>query len=172
MHELTTHHHREANMDSIEKELAEALDKVRIEQSEVERSTPWTTAIYSEFTRIGRAHGFQVYASNGSTDGPGWLYDVVWVEPADYLKRIGLIAECEWNPDPGEIWHDFQKLFVGRADHRVMIFERPRREDVRAMFKEMESEVRKYEQLQTGDRYVLAGFDFQTKKFRFHDFQV
>ena len=52
--------------------------------------------------------------------------------------------------DKGDVWYDFQKLLVARADVRVMIFDAP---DV---FEELRAHVVQVAQM--GDRYVFARY--------------
>ena len=68
-----------------------------------------------------------------------WLYDVCWLQYGDpkfvYLKEAVLIAECQWwgkyseKRNLDEIRDDFQKLLVGRARCRCMIWDDNREQD-------------------------------------------
>ena len=98
----------------------------------------WTKQVMIALCRWGLKKGLSVGAANmedcknleslaekydGSAE-KGWLYDFTCVEydPDSYLKRIFVVAECEWG-DRNAINYDFDKLLAARADVRVMIFD-------------------------------------------------
>ncbi len=84
--------------------------------------------------RWGLRRGYHVYAKGvgrglkrrnpGRVDGE-WLYDVTCLRYGDdeYLKEVPLVVESEWG-DEHEIFDDFEKLLLCRADLRLMIFNR------------------------------------------------
>jgi hypothetical protein len=57
------------------------------------------------------------------------------------------------------IEHDFQKLLLGRAKHRVLIFYSGNVED---RFNQLAEHVRRFARTQAGDRYLLLGLDRHT----------
>jgi len=84
----------------------------------------WTRAVKKSVGGLGISHGWSVCtASLGSPFEREWLYDQTWYfSPSGQLQEIGLLMECEWSSNLTEIQYDFEKLLVGRAPIKVMIF--------------------------------------------------
>ncbi len=109
----------------------------------------WTKEIKTQLCLAGSSQQppLHVCASGvEAADNGEWLYDVCWLrygeavplgEPQagpglDCLTEAVLILECEWSDgglDRGRIRDRFQKLLVGRARVRCMIWEDDREED-------------------------------------------
>ena len=85
------------------------------------------------------------------------MFDVTCLQYDDegYQKRVVLAAECEWNPNEEELWADFEKLLVARAEVRVMIFDGDRWRTDNPVFARY---ICRSKQTQEGDTYLLAGF--------------
>ena len=69
----------------------------------------------------------QPYATGVGDDvaeGNEWLYDVTCLRYDDdgFLTRVALTAECEWGVQ-NQVYYDFEKLLLARADLRVMVFD-------------------------------------------------
>ena len=62
--------------------------------------------------------------SDGVAEGTEWLYDVTGLRYDDdgFLIRVALAAECEWGVQD-DVYYDFEKLLLVRADLRVMVFD-------------------------------------------------
>ena len=108
----------------------------------------WTHDIKSELCSAGQTLGYYVCTSGVTTANHGeWLFDQVWMDwmhiPRQ-LKRIGLVVECEWRMQPDDIFDDFEKLLVARADVRLMIFQAHSGERVNEMFDLLEEEARTF----------------------------
>lgn len=90
-------------------------------------------------------------------DGGEWLFDVscLQYDNEGYLKRVVLAAECEWSLDEDELWGDFEKLLVARAEVRVMIFDGDRWDTNNPGFARY---IGRSDQTQEGDTYLLAGY--------------
>ena len=134
----------------------------------------WTTAIKRRFCQAGEDVGF---ATCGTTSGeagcpcrfPEWLYDVCWLSyrrgdqgtkltdssDLDLLDAAELIVECEWG-NLGDIRDDFQKLLVGRAKVRCMIWDRP--QDAEMIVNWMSESVQRYAHSSPDDFYLLAAY--------------
>lgn len=84
----------------------------------------WTRAVKSIVGGLGISHGWDVCtASLGYPYESEWLYDQTWYfSPEGQLHKIGLLMECEWSSKLTEIQYDFEKLLVGRAPIKVMVF--------------------------------------------------
>ena len=97
----------------------------------------WTCEVKTQLCAAGQRAKLNVCASDvANANHKAWLYDVCWlrygqanlpVEPLvdpwfDNLNEAVLIVESEWG-NLGDIRDDFQKLLVGRALVRCMIYE-------------------------------------------------
>ena len=76
-----------------------------------------------------------------------------------------MLVECEWSLTQDEIFDDFEKLLVARADVRLMIFQARTAQDVHALFARLRAETQGFTQHQSGDYYMLAGYDRATSSF-------
>ena len=82
-----------------------------------------------------------------------WLFDVTCLNyDGDHFEKVFLAAECDWEREKKHILRDFRKLLVARAGLRVMVYK------LRRMpFRCLEERVRRYQDNQPGDTYLLAG---------------
>ena len=95
--------------------------------------TDWTRKIKTELCDDGNLQNLYTCASSVDNAANGeWLYDVCWLRydwaqdndlDLDCLQEAVLIVECEWAQNWEDIRDDFQKLLVGRARVRCMIWE-------------------------------------------------
>ena len=104
----------------------------------------------------------KVYAAGVGEDfahGGEWLYDVSAQQYDDdgYLIRSVLAAECEWGVE-NEIYHDFQKLLIARADLRVMVFDGARSPGYREIFQTLTRYVCRCSHTEAGDAWLLAAW--------------
>ena len=81
-----------------------------------------------------------------------WLYDLTCLiyDGDGYLNHIPLVAECEWG-NQDQVYDDFQKLLLARADVRVMVFDSRQWEPDEDKFAELENYIRKCAHTQLGD---------------------
>ena len=86
----------------------------------------WNHEVKSQLVRLGVDRGYQTCASgvpigSGNTWGE-WLYDVVWLQadPGFLVRAVQMVAEIEWGKR-WEVWEDYQKLHIARADIRVLV---------------------------------------------------
>ena len=98
----------------------------------------WIREIKTQLCLAGVAQQPPLYVCASGVEGAEngeWLYDLCWLRHGgtlDCLNEAVLILECEWaraGADPGRIRDDFQKLLVGRARVRCMIWEDGRGRD-------------------------------------------
>ena len=116
------------------------------------RQQQWTENIKNAVGRLLEQRGYTVYASNC---GGEFLYDLTGIEEkGDYINSIPLILESEWLQE-GQL-HDFRKLIVSRADHRVMVFEVGHNEEKEDIVKPFLQHVRNCRHSMVGDRYLFA----------------
>ena len=136
----------------------------------------WTHAVMSELCNAGQALRYDVCTSGVTqADCNGWLFDQVWLDwisTSRQLKRIGLVVECEWGRTCEQIFHDFEKLLVARADVRLMIFQARNAERVNELFDCMEEEARDFFQSHPGDYYMLVGYDNAESVFLRRQFSI
>lgn len=151
----------------------------------------WTQAVKTELCRIGNAKGLYTCARDvieSQRSHGEWLWDVSWLRyrrrppgaqaladpELDYLNEAVLIVECEWwtykaedRLNLGDIRDDFQKLLVGRAQVRCMIWDDNRREDDRSVVDWLCGMIRACSATGADDfyllvRYTAGGFQFWT----------
>lgn len=151
--------------DPIEEDIKKILEEVAV-KGEVEGwPTPeWTKQIKNRFCELGKEHRFYVCASGCNGE---WLYDVTWLyyDEGYYLLNVPLVMECEWLLSKDEIDHDFQKLLLARAQHRVMIYNQKTKDEVLEKIDNFKEQIIKYTGTCAGDRYFFAGYSWDTSKF-------
>lgn len=114
---------------------------------------------------------FYLYATGVDCAEKEWLYDVSCLEYKDdpedgldrcyhrLLKRIVMVAECEWG-DQGRIFDDFEKLLLARADLRVMLFEGNTLAKLEDRFQPFLRYIAAYRDARIGDTWLLAAFGY------------
>ena len=142
----------------------------------------WTDQVMSALCKWGleKGKGFWVGAKgmkddkglaefareHGGKIGGEWLYDFTCLRYSScgYLKRIPLVAECEWKiqeSNQDEVNEDFEKLMLARADVRLMVFNgNPYRDERKSIpskgLKVFRTYIKKCEHTSTGDTYLFA----------------
>ncbi len=108
--------------------------------------------------QLGKSRGHEVCGGGCLDFGRGeWLYDLVWLKHRDgFVVDVPLILESEWSHHYSDITYDFRKLLVGRAQHRIMVFQQGPHL-VEGVFRRLAEEVRTFSLTQAGDRYLLLG---------------
>lgn len=141
--------------------------------------TPWTTNIKTTLVELGKAKGYKTCASgcSGLSDWGEWMFDVCWLDydwpdsPADrLLKAVPLIAECEWGGLESVV-DDFEKLLVGAADLRLMIFDGFNHADIHRIFGVLRRMADHSSCTREKDQFMLAGYDNDTRRFLFFSFE-
>ncbi len=116
----------------------------------------WTYKIKKLLVRLGGQEKYQTCATKieAATWPTEWLYDVVWLKATEkfLVSDIALVAEIEWGNER-DVWDDFQKLPLARADYRVMIFD-----DKPGLRGRLIKQARKFGKCEPGDRYFLASY--------------
>ncbi len=152
-------------LDEIEQEIRNLLIPIPNNSKESRwTDSEWTKEIMNLLGKLGKENGFYVCGTDCKQYGQGeWLYDLVWLIISDsYLVDVPLILECEWSTNLEDISEDFLKLLVGRAQHRVMIFQKKTLDEVKETISKLESHVIRFKGTQRGDRYLFIGFDWVT----------
>ena len=87
------------------------------------------------------------------------MCDVVWWDSnkGELLRSIPLAAECEWG-NKQNVWDDFQKLLVIRADIRVLIFKCNSRDKASILVEKLNRQIKVFKSSQKGDRYLFASY--------------
>jgi hypothetical protein len=127
----------------------------------------WTRGINTDIAKVGKRHGFLVFASrcDADIDGPEWLYDHHWrmVNAAGDLVRIPLAMEIEWGfgrrTIREKVVEDYLKLVQSRADLKVMVFACG---NVEGMLADLVVMARAFEDRGPEDRFLFAGYDWDT----------
>ena len=134
------------------------------------RDSQWTDGIHKQMAQIGHGYNCQVFASQSrcaTADGPEWLYDHHWRIASEEvaLARIPLVMEIEWGFGAATIFNkiteDFLKLVQARADLRVMVFQG---NDISSITERLIDMAEKFEGSQQGDRWLFAGWGWDTKQ--------
>lgn len=164
-----------AELDQIEQSIARSLDAVletRVANSRSDRE--WTIAVKRTIGDLGLKLGYRVCASDPKRRfEPEWLFDLVWYtyDRQAQLTEIGLIVEIEWAMSYEPIKWDFEKLLVGRADHRVLIFQATSSRTIENYCRRLIREITTFEHSLRGDRYLFAAFDQKTERFVYRGFE-
>ena len=120
----------------------------------------WTRRVINALIQLGIAEG-HAPCPNPEYSWGEWLYDVIWLQVdednIDRVLSVPLVAEVEWG-NQDEIWSDFQKLLVARANVRVMIFN-----DYPGLLEGLRAHVVRV--ARNGDRYLLARYITAEKRF-------
>ncbi len=134
-------------------------------------SKEWSGRVFSTVGKLGQGSGYRVYAQGNppNTDGPSFVYDLCWLkyDAKGYLKRCGLILESEWG-NASQIDDDFQKLLIGRANLKAMVFQRRTTARVKELFAEMTDWIDRFDQASPGEKYLMCGWSFESRDFQFH----
>ena len=165
-------------LNEIEQRVREAIKAAmeRAYQIDPVLSRPWTKEIKQTLTTLGRELGYDVRGvpkpDRRDDFEAEWLWDLSWAEVRNrMLIHLPLIVESEWNSEGDTsfetevLWKDFQKLIVGRAALRVMIFST---RETETCFERLIDATRPASQ--PGDRYLLAAWDNRDKTPRFRSF--
>jgi hypothetical protein len=164
------------SFDQVEECIIETLENTAIflRNNKMFRSTQWTKEIKKRLVELGTRFKYKSSTSTveGCKDGE-WLFDLIWYvnsEALSYTDRrlisLPLVVESEWNLEIEDIKTDFEKLLAARAEHRLMICETPinRKESI---LKCLEDSVQNFSLGYKGDRYLIAIWISDEKKFHF-----
>jgi hypothetical protein len=148
------------------------------------RSKPWTKEIKNKLCELGKEHGkslrnkVEVWTSGceGATYRE-WLFDLVFVEcegswEDQIVKSLPLIAEIEWSMDWREVVLDFNKLVVGNAKFKLMVFEAREKQEIECRFNSLKKCATAFRDRKNGTKFLLALYCFEDKKFHFNSFKV
>lgn len=115
--------------DNLVTEVRAGLDQVYDEANGTWDRPEWTRQVKTAVCEACRTVVEGCYlAAAGVAQPPAdegeWLFDVICLQYDNdrHQKRVVLAAECEWSNKEGELWRDFEKLLVVRAEVRVMIY--------------------------------------------------
>jgi hypothetical protein len=161
------------NFTDIELSIKTILDSI---SKKLEKTSDWptqrelTTRIIDKIGKLGLRKGYQISPNYRNKYWTGWLYDLIWFEYSKegYLINIPLVLECEWSGLYAEIIDDFSKLWVARAQHRIMIFNKKSDNDIYEMINKLQLGIGKFKESQSSDRYLFAGLNWNTGRFLYH----
>jgi hypothetical protein len=131
----------------------------------------WTKRLILGLSGLGHSQRFYVCGRGCRAFGQGeWLYDLVWLklesEKTGDITDVPMILESEWSPWPANIEEDFYKLLIGRAQHRVMIFQQSSAQALDKITERFRQIIRTFSGTRNGDRYLFLGFSGADKKFK------
>jgi hypothetical protein len=151
--------------DEIEKSLIEDAAVMAEWGKEGQEDREWTNQLISKFAERGKLLKYSVCATGHNGE---WLYDLVWLNRQGGTKSpitdIPLILESEWGRR-SLILGDFEKLLVGRARHRVMVFQESSNENVAAITKTLVESAVSCLLTQSADRYLFLGLNYRDYVF-------
>lgn len=160
-------------LDKIEKEIQSHLKIIcRTALKKSLSDKEWTAEILLKIGNLGKSKGYNICASSTSAGfEPEWLFDLTWYKYNDDLNqlKIPLILESEWNKSFTEIKHDFEKLLIARADHRIMIFQ-GKGDSINETISKLIEGVKSFSYSQVGDRYLFVAYNIEIKKFEFQQY--
>ena len=123
--------------------------------------TERTRRVEQLLTKLGKDMGYRVAVKGEGCDWgkSEWMNDVVWADlnEDELIRSIPLAAECEWGTKQ-DVWDDFQKLLVGRAKVRVMIFSANSWDKASSLVEELNRQIERFVSSQKGDRYLFASY--------------
>ena len=127
-----------------------------------------TSRVMKELETLGSRLGWKVKGGSSDTANPHpeFLFDMTWVRlHGQSILDLELVVESEWKPEG--VQYDFQKLMVGRARHRLMIFPQRSRELAWTAINLHITEIQNYRLTQQGDRYLFAVWHNEGAEFEF-----
>lgn len=152
--------------DQIECQVLESLRIVAVDWSKSYPSDEeCTRAVKDAIGIVGEKLGYRIYASRCRFEANGeWLFDMTWLDlRGEDLVGVPLALESEWSPR--EIWDDFEKLLVARADHRVFVYWQPSLSRARTLAEELLEAARSFRSSRPGDRYLFACWVDEVERF-------
>ncbi len=159
-------------MTDLASKIKEALDKLREEPDRRDwRNARWTQEILDAIVKLARDAGQEAYVSRKyktEAHGNEWLYDLTWLEYSTQERRLTravAVLESEWSRSHNDIFYDFQKLLLARADLRVMVFQVYNMDQWHKVVKQFVSEIQDFEQSQANDRYLFSGWSNDLDRF-------
>lgn len=154
---------------SLEAEIKGTLEAMLLRNKTGWTSHTGTTEIKRDLIALGKKKGFSVCASGFANDcETEWLWDLVWyrADPPNHLSEIGLILESEWSYALKDIVFDFEKLLVGKALFKVMVFQ-DFRDNVDELFSRLETGINCFQTGRSGEKYLLACYHNSKDRFEF-----
>lgn len=158
--------------------LCSALDEVATHPDlrDESRRKPWTLEVKTALCRWGVKQGFCACAhgvKDRFRDLPKkkrpryeWLFDVTCLTyRGRYPDRVALVAECEWGGED-EIYDDFEKLLVARAEIRLMVFDADQLPKGNR-FRKFEKYVKRFGRTRREDTYILAAYSEEVSGFEY-----
>ena len=85
-----------------------------------------------------------------------------------YIQRIPFVAECEWG-SKNDVYDDFEKLLLARADLRVMVFKGDLWDSADAAFADLQAYITACQYTTPHDAFLLVawfhGVGFEFRRF-------
>lgn len=117
----------------------------------------WTFYLKRRIAELGREKKHKVAVGGfGDEFAAEWLYDIVWYNEDDdgCLIKIPLIVESEWDKKYSGIKFDFEKLLIGNAERRLMIWQ-AKEIEIESLFGKFKSAIDRFQE-NIGDRFLFA----------------
>jgi hypothetical protein len=164
-------------LDDLETAIIAAADQIATRGREEKWPTDrvWTEQLLRQLANVGHEQHFYVCGKGSALFGQGeWVYDLVWLklenETHGDLLDAPLILESEWSVNLKDVEEDFYKLLIGRARHRVMVFQQKNADVLKSISTRLRDIVLKFEGTKEGDRYLFIGLSWAEQKFKAESF--
>ena len=169
----------EKNADEFERTLAFNIKNAH-DYIKDDNNVEWTKAaekILWETVKV-VTHNCKVAANKNylnTSDYKQWLYDFMSyiTEDDGCLSEVILIAEIEWKKYGGnvnyynDVRYEFEKLMLGRARYRLMLFEGDNLQEIESIIEGLKSDISNFKQSKHIDRYLFAAKVINTNNFYF-----
>lgn len=108
----------------------------------------------------------------------GWLFDHCWVLYIDneshkehgYATRCVLAMESEWSEDDEEIYKDFFKLVVAKADIKLLVIQAHSEERTAEVLGMCETAIQCFERGNEGEETYIVSICQNQQNYRIHHF--
>ena len=105
-----------------------------------------------------------MYAAQCKYEATGeWVFDLLWSQEHNkIIFDMPLAMECEW--EPSGILQDFQKLFISRARHWIIVCWQNTPALWEIYINSLIKQINCYQGTQSGDRYLFCAWIEPTDK--------
>ena len=162
--------------DNIEKIIALEFSNFKdlIEENKLSySSSAWTKTINQKLIAC-KPKDYLVASKTEGSDNSEWLYDLVWYSENGFgLDKVALIVESEWknaSKKDNYYWnvkYDFEKLLLGRASHRLAIFEGNNSDEISQIQHKLKEIISNSKITTINDRYMFAAWNGFEQEFYF-----
>ena len=158
-------------MDHLEKQIAHVLDGVSAEDRKRGglQNGEWTGLIKERLCALGQSLGYGVDAAKcKGADHDECMFDLIWAADKEEFREMPLAMECVLSTNCDDIFKDFEKLLIAKAQHKLFVFQQCNDKEVTRVTKDLSAEARKFRPKLPEERYMLAGWSSERRSFIYH----